>query len=102
MNTVKIWSEDEQLKDFAEVNGNLADVGIRVVKNLAVSLSKLADQTEVEAGEDMGFTMNVGNNAGNPLEVIAVDSLPYNGDDVGSAFTGGCIVTEFSIKSLQE
>ena len=102
MNTVKIWSEDEQLKDFAEVNGNLADVGIRVVKNLAVSLSKLADQTEVEAGEDMGFTMNVGNNAGNPLEVIAVDSLPYNGDDAGSAFTGECIVTEFSIKSLQE
>ena len=102
LNEVKIWSDGEQKKDFNEINGNLADISIRVVKNFAVSLSKLSDQTEVEAGEDMGFTMNIGNNAGNSLAVIAMDSLPYNSDEAGSIFTGACVVSEFSIISLKE
>ncbi len=102
LNTAKIWSDDETKRDFAAYNNNLADFSILVSKNNAVSLSKLAKQTVVDQGDPMSFTLNVGNNAVNPLQVIAVDSLPYQGDAAGSAFTGPCQVTEFSITNLQE
>lgn len=102
LNTAVIWSDGEQKKDFNEINGNLSDVSIQVIKNRAVSLSKKAEQAVVYAGESMGFVMNLGNNAGNSMEVIAMDSLPYVGDAAGSDFTGDCIVTEFTITNLKE
>mgnify|MGYP001228146982 CR=1 FL=1 len=99
-NTATIWSADEQKKDFNEANGNKVQRSIRISKNSAVSLSKTADQTRVETGETMGFTMNIGNNAANPLPIIAVDSLPYSGEDSASEMHGDCVVTEFAITAL--
>ena len=101
-NTARIWSKDEPRKDYSLVNENQAVVSISVVKNLSVSLSKLADQSTVETGQGMGFVMNVGNNGGTTMDVIAVDSLPYNGDAAGSVFDGPCLVTEFTIQNLKE
>lgn len=101
LNTAIIWSDDEQRRDFEDYNNNLADFSILISKNNAVSLSKLADQAVVDQGDTMGFTLNVGNNATNPMAVIAVDSLPYVGDAAGSAFTGDCVVTEYTITALQ-
>ena len=100
-NTAIIWSDNEQRRDFEDYNNNLADFSILISKNNAVSLSKLADQAVVDQGDTMGFTLNVGNNAINPMAVIAVDSLPYVGDTAGSAFTGDCVVTEYAITALQ-
>ena len=101
LNTAIIWSDDEQRRDFTDYNNNLADFSILISKNNAVSLSKLADQAVVDQGDAMGFTLNVGNNATNPMAVIAMDSLPYVGDTAGSAFTGDCVVTEYTITALQ-
>ena len=101
LNTAIIWSDNEQRRDFEDYNNNLADFSILISKNNAVSLSKLADQAVVDQGDTMGFTLNVGNNATNPMAVIAVDSLPYVGDTAGSAFTGDCVVTEYTITALQ-
>ena len=97
LNTVMIWSEGEQKKDFNTVNQNVADCSILVSKNRAVSISKRADQAVVEKKEPMGFVMNVGNNGQNEMNVIAVDSLPYVGDAGHSSFTGECQVTELSL-----
>lgn len=99
-NIAIIWSADEPRKEFTAVNGNAAQRSIRVSKNSAVSLSKTADQIRVETGETMSFTMNIGNNAGNPLQIIAVDSLPYSGKDSASEMHGDCVVTEFKITAL--
>ena len=101
LNTAIIWSDNEQRRDFEDYNNNLADFSILISKNNAVSLSKLADQAVVDQGDTMGFTLNVGNNATNPMAVIAMDSLPYVGDTAGSAFTGDCVVTEYAITALQ-
>ena len=101
LNTAIIWSDNEQRRDFEDYNNNLADFSILISKNNAVSLSKLADQAVVDQGDTMGFTLNVGNNATNPMAVIAMDSLPYVGDAAGSAFTGDCVVTEYAITALQ-
>ena len=101
LNTAIIWSDNEQRRDFEDYNNNLADFSILISKNNAVSLSKLADQAVVDQGDTMGFTLNVGNNATNPMAVIAMDSLPYVGDAAGSAFTGDCVVTEYTITASQ-
>ena len=101
-NTATIWSDDEQRKDFSAVNGNEVTKSILVSKNSAVSLSKTADQARVETGKTMGFTMNVGNNAANPLPIIAVDSLPYSGEGSASAMHGDSVVTKFTITELAD
>ena len=102
LNQAIAWGLDEQKRDFTVNNGNLAQQSILVSKNNAVSLSKTADEIVVNVGEEMPFTMNVGNNAQNPLQVIAMDSLPYTGDAGGSKFSGSCQVTEFSITNLAQ
>lgn len=99
LNTAIIWSKDEQKREFNAANNNKAAKSILVSKNNAISLSKTADHTVVDAGEEMGFTMSVGNNSSNGMDVIALDSLPYNGDAAGSRFTGECQVTEFTVTS---
>ena len=97
LNTAKIWSSKEQKRDFTVVNGNYADQSILVSKNNAVSLSKTADQAVVDVGDGMPFTLNIGNNAANPLQVVALDSLPYADDPAGSNFDGVCRVTELTV-----
>ena len=99
LNQAKIWGKTEPKREFTLTNGNLAQQSIIVTKNNAVSLSKLADKQIVDVGEDMGFMLNIGNNANNSMDIIAVDSLPYSGDDQGSDFTGECYVKEVTIQT---
>lgn len=91
-----IKSTEDCRREFAIFNGNKDECSILISKNSAVNLSKFADTPVVELNEDMGFTMNVGNSSQTAMDVIAVDSLPYEGDGV-SSFTGPCKVTEFSV-----
>ena len=97
LNTAIIWSSKEQKRDFTAVNGNYAEQSILVSKNNAVSLSKTADQAVADVGDGMPFSLNIGNNATNPLQVIALDSLPYADDPAGSNFDGVCRVTELTV-----
>lgn len=97
LNKAVIWGSAEQKRDFTAANNNLAEMSIVVTKNNAISLVKLADQPMVDAGDDMGFTLHVGNNAANSMSLIAVDALPYSGDSHGSEFTGNCFVTEITV-----
>lgn len=99
LNTAVIWGSAEQKRDFTAANGNLAEMSILVTKNNAISLVKLADQSLVDIGDEMGFTLHIGNNAVNSMNVIAVDTLPYNGDSHGSVFTGDCNVTEITVNT---
>ena len=99
LNQAVIWGKDEPRREVNLTNGNLAEKNIVVTKNRAISLSKLADQPFVDIGQEMGFTLNIGNNADHPTGVIGVDSLPYQGDEVGSEFDGKCQVTELTVKN---
>ena len=99
-NKALVWGSKEQKREFNATNENLAELSIQVTKNNAISISKLTKTPLVEAGEPMLFTLNVGNNGANNMEMIALDGLPYNGDGRGSSFSGECQVTELIIKNL--
>ena len=99
LNQVMIHAKGEPIKEYNETNGNLAKMSIQVSKNNAVSLAKIADNPTVDVGEEMGFSINIGNNADNSMNILAIDSVPYKGDSVGSDFTGACEVTELSVKN---
>mgnify|MGYP004507918623 CR=1 FL=1 len=100
-NSVIVWGEDEQKRDFNASDGNLAEMSIQVSKNNAISLSKTIENSYVEAGEPMKFTLNIGNNSANTMSMIAVDSLPYMGDEAGSYFNGDCLVTALQVQNPQ-
>ena len=100
VNSVKIWSDDEQIRDFVATNGNYAEKSIIISKNRAVSFSKTSDQKIVEVGEEMGFTIHHGNNSSNSMDVVDIDFLPYNGDGKGTQITGQVIVSELTVQSL--
>ena len=102
VNSVKIWSDDEQIRDFVATNGNYAEQSIIISKNRAVSFSKTSDQKIVEVGEEMGFTIHHGNNSSNSMAVVDIDFLPYNGDGKGTQITGQVIVSELTVQSLAE
>ena len=100
-NRALVWGSEEQKREFNATNENLAELSIQVTKNNAISISKLTKTPIVEAGEPMQFTLNVGNNGANVMEMIALDGLPYNGDGRGSSFSGKCQVTELIIKNME-
>ena len=102
LNSVKIWSDDEQIRDFVATNGNYAEQSIIISKNRAVSFAKTSDQKIVEVGEEMGFTIHHGNNSSNSMAVVDIDFLPYNGDGKGTQITGQVIVSELTVQSLVE
>ncbi len=97
LNQAIIWSSAEQKRDFNAVNGNLAEISIQVSKNNAVSLSKTTRTPFVEQGQPMQFTLNIGNNAVNTMQMVAIDSLPYNIDWSGSRFNGNCLVSALTV-----
>ena len=99
-NKAFVWGSKEQKREFNATNENLAELSIQVTKNNAISISKLTKTPLVEAGESMQFTLNVGNNGANNMDMIAIDGFPYNGDGRGSSFSGECQVTELIIKNL--
>lgn len=96
--SVTIETTEDCNRDFTTANGNYAETGILISKNSAISLVKSADQSVVDVGDDMGFTMTVGNNGNSDLYIAAVDALPYQGDGT-SSFTGDVVVSEFSVTS---
>ena len=101
LNQAFIWSSAEQKRGFNAVNGNLAEMSIQVSKNNAVSLSKVAKNSSVDQGQPMEFTLNIGNNAANTMQLIAIDSLPYNLDESGSHFMGTCLVSALKVTTPQ-
>ena len=99
LNSVKIWSDDEQIRDFVATNGNYAEQSIIISKNRGVSFSKTSDQKIVEVGDEMGFTIHHGNNSSNSMDVVDIDFLPHNEDGRGTHITGQVIVSELTIQS---
>lgn len=93
-NVVRISSTHDK-RVHSEVNGNQAPWSIRVLRNIATSLTKKTDQLYVDWWADIGYSMHVGNNSGTSLYDVVVDALPFNSVD-RSAFTGQLVVTEFS------
>lgn len=102
LNSVKIWSDDEQIRDFVATNGNYAEKSIIISKNRAVSFSKTSDQKIVDVGEEMGFTIHHGSNSNNSMDVVDIDFLPHNEDGRGTQITGQVIVSELTVQSLVE
>ena len=101
LNSVKIWSDDEQKRDFVATNGNYAEQSILISKNRAVSFSKTSDQKIVELGDKMGFTIHHGNNSGNSINVVDIDFLPHNDDGRGTQITGQVVVSELTVQSKE-
>ena len=100
-NSAKIWSNDEQIRDFVATNGNYAEKSITISKNRAVSFSKTSDQKIVDVGEEMGFTIHHGNNSSNSMDVVDIDFLPHNEDGRGTQITGQVIVSELTVQSKE-
>lgn len=96
----KIWCDQDSFRGFKAAFNNLADTGIMVTGNSAASLSKVADHRVVNPEDGMGFTINVGNNSGESMNVFAIDSLPYIGDSAGSSFHGEYYVSELTMKQM--
>lgn len=101
LNSVKIWSDDEQIRDFVATNGNYAEQSILISKNRGVSFSKTSDQKIVDVGEEMGFTIHHGNNSSNSMDVVDIDFLPHNEDGRGTQITGQVIVSELTVQSKE-
>lgn len=101
LNSVKIWSDDEQIRDFVATNGNYAEKSIIISKNRGVSFSKTSDQKIVDVGEEMGFTIHHGNNSSNSMDVVDIDFLPHNEDGRGTQITGQVIVSELTVQSKE-
>lgn len=101
LNSVKIWSDDEQIRDFVATNGNYAEQSILISKNRGVSFSKTSDQKIVDLGEEMGFTIHHGNNSSNSMDVVDIDFLPHNEDGRGTQITGQVIVSELTVQSKE-
>lgn len=100
-NSAKIWSNDEQIRDFVATNGNYAEKSITISKNRGVSFSKTSDQKIVDVGEEMGFTIHHGNNSSNSMDVVDIDFLPHNEDGRGTQITGQVIVSELTVQSKE-
>ena len=101
LNSVKIWSDDEQIRDFVATNGNYAEKSIIISKNRAVSFSKTSDQKIVDVGEEMGFTIHHGSNSNNSMDVVDIDFLPHNEDGRGTQITGQVVVSELTVQSKE-
>ena len=101
LNSVKIWSDDEQIRDFVATNGNYAEQSILISKNRGVSFSKTSDQKIVDLGDEMGFTIHHGNNSSNSMDVVDIDFLPHNEDGRGTQITGQVVVSELTVQSKE-
>ncbi len=108
--TATATSTEEMYLAINETNENIDTTTISVNKSGATSMYKLADQTVVDAGEGMGFTMHIHNSGDQAMNLLAVDSLPYVGtgsgeDSIGdgvSSFSGSLCVTEFSVTNYAD
>ncbi|MGN1456550.1 MAG: hypothetical protein ACI4XP_01200 [Acutalibacteraceae bacterium] len=96
-NTAKVWADGDSWRAFSEANGNKSVFGITITKTSALSLSKVSDRLVVEKQDDMGFTMNVGNNSSTERSnTIIAETIPYNNLN-RTHFNGDLAVKEFSM-----
>lgn len=81
MNTVKIWSEDEQLKDFAEVNGYTLDESLRGKTSKDLTKENFTDPAsqwvELTVDQQRG-NVTLPQGEFRPVAFAAVGSLPAN------------------------
>lgn len=81
MNTVKIWSEDEQLKDFAEVNGYTLDESLRGKTSKDLTKENFTDPAsqwvELTVDQQSG-NVTLPQGEFRPVAFAAVGSLPAN------------------------
>lgn len=97
-NTAKIWSNLD-LREINFVNKNKSSYGFHITKNRAISISKIAEESVVELGDNMSFMMNVGNNGDNTMEdTFVIERLPHH-DDGESKFNGDLIVESLRVGS---
>ena len=99
LNTATVMTT-EDIREPEKYNGKLDDVSIQVSKLIATSVSKVADRKFVETTDDIGWTMNVGNNAINDINnAVMLDTLPAHGDKAGSriASDNKMKITEWTI-----
>ena len=93
-------TEDRRDKETAAKN--LSTAGFRVVKLSGLSISKEADHRFYNTGEDIGFSLNWQNFTKNDVsDVVMADTMPYGGDDAGSAFSGTYTVTELAVQAAE-
>lgn len=96
-NTAYIWGEDD-VRDFTLENGNKSAKGLLVSKNIAISISKYATSMFVEVDEPIEYILNIGNNGDNALtDIVALESLPYNGDAGKSRISGTIKLESFKL-----
>ena len=96
-NSVIISSELDICREYLDENGNYSEVSLEVLKQTAISLSKLADSDVADKGQPVGYNITIGNNSAKKISnAIIVDNIPYNGDARGSHFNGEVYVTKFA------
>ncbi|MCD7722629.1 MAG: hypothetical protein LUH82_01570 [Clostridiales bacterium] len=96
--SAEVYGSGDYMRAISTANGNYDSTDITVSKNAAVSLAKFADQSVVDVGSGMGFTLYIENNSAGSMSLLAVEGLPYQNDGA-SSFTGTVYVTEFTILS---
>ena len=102
-NTATVMST-EDIRTPEKANYKLDDASIRVSKLIATSVSKVADSKFVEATDDIGWTMYVGNNATNDIRnAVMLDTLPAFEDKAGTriASDNKMKITEWTIDTTK-
>ncbi len=83
----------------AEKNGNLSRAVIQVSKLKAASLSKTPVSSVVDITDSLSYNLKASNNGNNATSMLLLDTLPYNGDALGSSFSGEIRIGGLSISS---
>ena len=79
-------------------NGNYSETSISVIKLAASAVTKRVLTPLVEAGAEIGYRLRYSNLSETPAEnVVVYDILPYQGDGVGSDFSGAYQVTKIEV-----
>lgn len=87
-NLAFIRGEDD-LRAPAISTGNLSKADILIAKLKLSAISKVADKKYYNPGDGMGYELSAGNNGSSAIhDVVVLDTLPYNGDSIGSVFEG--------------
>lgn len=82
--SARITSSIDQ-RAASDTNGLRSSTSIRVVRLAAISVFKSADLADVNAGDQIAWTLRMGNSSNTNIEdVVIADVMPYDGDSRGS------------------
>lgn len=97
---VSVWATGDSMRPRKADYNNFDTCTIKITKNSAASLSKLSDMLVAELTDDLGFTMNAGNNSNSTkTDTLIVETLPFQGL-YGTNFHGPLKVEGFSAAVL--